>query len=117
MLRKNRMTIKGNLTYLLFYKKSSARARFLPRDSSCCADGGSSILAQKYFACTARCSSGEKLGSLTLRSVGFLNSALVCMTEPLGRVRMGCRTRSSGRVASGLPWDWEAEGAGGAGGC
>ena len=54
---------------------------------------------------------GEKLGSFTLRSVGFLNSAFDCAREGLGRVSTGFRTGLSFCGVSKSPftsldWDW-----------
>ena len=114
----------------LYYRKSSARARFLPRDSSSGAGGPSPGSEQKYLGWIARTSSckinsmrqmrrtrrikqhtGEKLGFFTLRSVGFLNSAFDCAREGLGRVSTGFRTGPSFRGVSkgpftSLDWDW-----------
>jgi len=64
------------------YRKSSARARFFPLGSS---EAGMPLAAQaEYFAAYARCSSGSKLGSAYLRSVGFLKAGLVCDFTPSG---------------------------------
>jgi len=84
----------------LAYRKSSALARFFPEETSRLDDEEvlsiSAVGLNRYLDEYARISSGEKFASWYFSSVGFLNGALVCLREGLGRVGWRGWSRTGG---------------------